>query len=340
MKEYKVAKEKVLPYIRDNMDWPEYLISAYGRVPVQVGSSIVWADFVCYINKDQKPVPWLLVEVKKAGITLEQAIPQAESYSLILDAPFFCVTDGDKFNFYSTGISQGKSIALQGLSPVPSLEYLEKGVKHISFPPQIDNVVELFLFGLKEEEKFLSDTRLHDEAAKQMHKNIFQRIDSLSEEELKNALNKFVMMKLPNRNLIYKQIEEDFGKFKKVLKFIRDFDGDPVININRLIDIKDNLHIRGGGIFFITQLLAGAHPNDYIVLEENVSRALRYLGITDILVKNDTANGYAYINEICRKLYKEKLEKRLKQYDFGLTAVHNLLWHYYVHYRHIKKWEP
>jgi len=37
MKEYEVAKEKVLPYIRVNLGWPEYLISSYGRVPVQVG---------------------------------------------------------------------------------------------------------------------------------------------------------------------------------------------------------------------------------------------------------------------------------------------------------------
>jgi len=43
------------------------------------------------------------------------------------------------------------------------------------------------------------------------------------------------------------------------------------------------------------------------------------------LWQNDTANGYIYINEICKKLYKEKLEDRLKEWGFGLQATHNFL---------------
>lgn len=76
MNEYEVAKEKVLPYIREKLSWPEQLISEYGRVPVQIGGSTVWADFVCYINKEQKATPWLLIEVKQPGISLDQALPQ------------------------------------------------------------------------------------------------------------------------------------------------------------------------------------------------------------------------------------------------------------------------
>ncbi|HEX3033801.1 MAG TPA: type I restriction enzyme HsdR N-terminal domain-containing protein [Thermodesulfobacteriota bacterium] len=342
MNEYEVAMEKVLPFIRNNLRWPEQLISAYGRVPVQIGGSTVWADFVYYISKNQKAVPWLLVEVKQPGAPLEQAFPQAESYSLILGARFFCVTDGEKFEFYMTENSQGKSINLQNSPPIPSSEYLEVGVEYISFPPQVDNLVELFLVGLKEEDKFLYDTEYHREATKQLHEKVFQRIDSLSPEELKDTFKRYMMMKPPNKNQMFKQIDEDFGKLKEVLKFTRDFAGDPVININRLMDRNGNFYLKGGGIFFITQLLAGAHPNEYVVLEDNVSRALRYLGVTDILVKNDTANGYVYINEICKKLFKDKLEQRLKDknYDFGLVALHNFLWHYYVHYRITKKWFP
>jgi hypothetical protein len=125
-----------------------------------------------------------------------------------------------------------------------------------------------------------------------------------------------------------------------MLKFIRYFSGDAISNINKLLDKSGSLYVRGGGIFFITQLLAGAHPNQYIVLEENVARALRSLGVTDILVKNDTVNGYVYINEICKKLFKDKMEHRLKKYGFGLVTVHNFLWHYYVNYLNSKKWSP
>lgn len=338
MNELEVATGKVFPYIRDNLGWPEQLISAYGRVPVQIGGSTVWADFVCYISKNQKAVPWLLIEVKQTGISLEQALPQAESYSLILGAPFFCVTDGDKFDFYMTGYSQGKSISLQSSPPIPSSEYLATGVEYISFPPLVDTLIDLFLIGLKEESKFLDDTKRHDENAKQLHEKVFLSIDSLLPQELEETLRKHMMMKRPNTNLIFKQIDEDWSKFKRVLKFISDFAGDAVINIDKLVDKEGSLYIKGCGIFFITQLLAGAHPNEYVALEENISKALRHLGVTDILVKNDTANGYVYINEICKKLFKNKLEDRLKDYGFGLTAVHNFLWHYYKYYRTTKRW--
>lgn len=337
MNEYEIAKEKVLPYLQEHLKWPGELISAYGRVPVQIGSQTVWGDFVCYISKAQKAVPWLLVEVKKSGIPLEQAIPQAESYSLILDAPFFCVTDGSQFDFYMTGESQGKSIKLQGSPPIPSPEYLSR--IEISFPARLDEIIELFVEGLKKDSKFFEDTKKHDEDSKQLHEKVFKRVDDLSQQELK-AVFEHIMMKAPNKNSVFELIDEDFDRFKKVLRFIRDFTGDPVRSINKLLDKSGDLNLKGGGIFFVSQLLAGAHPDEYVVLEENISRALMHLSVVDILVKNDTANGYVYVNEICKKLYEDKLEQRLKAegYSFGLAAVHNLLWHYYAVYRTEKKW--
>ena len=340
MNEYEIAIEKVLPYIREKLNWPEELISAYGRVPVQIGGGTVWADIVCYISKVQKAVPWLLFEVKQPGVSLEQAFPQAESYSLIFGAPFFCVTDGEEFKFYMTGTSQGNSIGLRSLPPIPSPDYLATGVDYISFPQQIDNLIDLFIVGLQEESKFLEDTKWHNESVRKLYEKVFDKIDSISSQELKESLEKNIMIKKPNQNQVFKQIDENFDKFKETLKFIRDFSGDAISNINTLLDKSGSLYVRGGGIFFITQLLAGAHPNQYIALEENVSRALRSLGVTDILVKNDTANGYVYVNEICKKLFKDKMEHRLKKYGFGLATVHNFLWHYYVHYRNSKKWFP
>jgi len=340
MNEYEIATGKVLPYIRQKLNWPEQLVSQYGRVPVQIGGGTVWADFVCYISSIQKPVPWLLFEIKQPGIPLDQAFPQAESYSLIIGAPFFCVTDGEEFKFYMTGKSQGNSIGLHLLPPIPSPEYLEIGKEYITFPRQIDSLIDLFIIGLQEEPKFLEDTRFHNETAKRLREKVFERIDSVLPQELKETLEGNIMIKLPNRNQVFGQIDEKFEQFKKMLEFIRDFSGDPISNINTLLDKSGSLYVRGGGIFFITQLLAAAHPNDYVVLEEKVSRALRFLGVTEIFVKNDTANGYVYVNEICKKLFKDKMEDRLKGYGFGLEAVHNFLWHYYAHYRTQKKWFP
>lgn len=340
MNEYEAATGEVLQFLKGHLKWPGELISAYGRVPVQIGSQTVWGDFVCYISKAQKPVPWLLVEVKKPGIPLNHAISQAESYSLILNAPFFCITDGGIFDFYMTGESQGKSIGLQDVLPIPSAEYLS-GMETF-FPARVDDIIELFMDGLKKDNKFLEDTKKHDEDARQLHEGVFKQIDSLAPQELKAAFEQHAMMKPPNRNSVFGLIDNDFDRFKKVLRFIRDFTGDPVVNINKFLNKSDDLYIKGGGIFFVSQLLAGAHPDKYIVLEENISKALRDLAVVDIFIKNDTANGYVYINEICRKLYEDKLKQRLKAegYGFGLAAVHNLLWHYHAFYRTERKWFP
>jgi hypothetical protein len=204
----------------------------------------------------------------------------------------------------------------------------------------LDSLVDQFVTGLHKEPKFLDDTKNHDKCVRQLNQRIFQKLSKITQQELKQAIQDHVMMKPPNRNTVFGEIDKDFSKVKKFLAFLAEFSGDPVTNVNELCNDSSALKIRGGGIFFITQLLAAAHPDKYVVLEENVSRALRHLGITDILVQNDTGNAYIYINEICKKLYQDKLKNRLKEFGFGMSAAtHNFLWHYYVHYRKNGIWE-
>jgi len=339
--EYEIVEEKVRPYMQDTLGWPEALISGYGRVPVQVGASTVWADFVCYMSQHQKALPWLLIEVKRPGQAIEEAVPQAESYAIILGTPFFAVTDGDDHLFYICGDSQGTSVLLADVPPLPSSEYLSTGVEFISFPPTLDGLVGMFFEGLRNEEKFLEDTRYHEESCRALHREVFQDIEGLSAAVLKQATADHMMLKAPNRNAVFHQIEQDLPKLKKVLRFLSDFQqGDPVRNIQTLRDPASGLRIEGAGIFFLTQLLAGAHPDEYVVLEEHVSKALRILGVTEVLVQNNTANGYIYTNEICKRLYHEKLKAGLGEYGFGLPAVHNFLWHYHAYFRSKGVWYP
>ena len=131
MNEYEIATTKVRPYLTDTLLWPDKLISNYGRVPVQIGTKIAWADFVCYASEHQKAIPWLLVEVKRPDEPIGQAVPQAESYAIILGARFFAVTDGNDYRFYITGASQGKAIQLADASniPIPTTMHLETGTE-------------------------------------------------------------------------------------------------------------------------------------------------------------------------------------------------------------------
>jgi hypothetical protein len=345
MNESEIAEKRVLPFLINELKWPKDLISHYGRVPVQIGANTVWADFVCYISTSGKLIPWLLVEVKKTGIPLEQAVPQAESYSLILGARYFCVMDGNKGNepqFYATGDTQGQCIRLQRSPSLPLADYLKPRIDTLSFTSDMFNIADLFIKGLKEERKFLNDTEEHEEKLKRINEGLFGNIDVLKSKDIKEIIDKNMMIKLPNKNEALKHIDGDLDRFKNLLRFLLQFKGDIVANLDTALDKEGPYHIKGGGPFFITQLLAGAHMNEYVVLEENISKSLQFLGITGIMVKSDTAKGYVYVNDICKRIFKEILEQRLRTagYHFGLAAVHNFLWHYYAHYREKRIWYP
>lgn len=45
MNEQEIAYKKVNPYIQKNLNWPDHLISEYGRVPVQIGGNVKLKDF-------------------------------------------------------------------------------------------------------------------------------------------------------------------------------------------------------------------------------------------------------------------------------------------------------
>lgn len=309
-----------------------------------MGTSTRWADFVCYTVQGDKPCPYLLVEVKREGLDLEQMVPQAESYSLILGAPFFCVTDGEEHRFYLAGRSQGSSVRLQDRAPMPSDENLPPGVDFIHFPPQIDPLVDLFFQALEKDSEFLRDTIWHSICLEYWNKRVFGRLDSITQDDLGRAVCEKTMVKFPNRKAILTTIREDLGKFKSFLKFIAGLVGDPIYELNRLLDRSSTLHIRGAGLFFVTQLMAAAHPGEYVVLEDNVAKALKDLHMTDVLVPTDMVDGYIFANDICRRMYRDKLEVRILEGNFGLAtsfelvAVHNFLWHYYAFYRQGKPW--
>lgn len=346
MAEGTVAKNKVLPYLTRKLKWPSDLISGYGRVPVEVGRSTMWADFVFYIADGQRATLWLLVEVKRPGVKTEDAVCQAESYSLVLRSPFFCIADGEEYDFYLTGPSQGRSVKLATPPPIPSQrEHLPKTLDYVWFSPLVDKAVDDFFEGLRKEPAFLDDTQQHHNDLILLQDKVFNQLDSVSPQAVKDALNAMSMnTKTPNLNKIFEHIDTDFSRVKRVLKLLRDMGSTPdddVTIINTLLDKSQRgLHIEGLGIFFISQLLAAAHPTRYLVVHEREVRALRELGLMDLLVRQDTANGYVYVSNICRLLFERKMKPRLDEYNFGLEAVANFLFHYYKYYRIHRKWYP
>ena len=345
--EHEVATTEVLPHLTDRVKWPAALISEYGRVPVQVGTSIAWADFVCYLAWRDRPSPYLLVEVKQKGEDLEQWVPQAESYALMLGAPFFVVTDGTKYLFHLTGRSQGNSVRLRSRTsiPLPCAHCLPGTIDFVSYPPELDPIVELFFQALKDDTKFLEDTVWHSKCLEYWNRSIFADLDRVTRKQLRTGVERYMMPgRQPVRISFLKAIDDDFAKIKRVLRFIADWKGDPVQNLNRLLDTNSDLHITMLGPFIVTQLLAAAHPRDFGVLQDSIAKALKDLKMTHVVVKTGVANGYVYTNDICKRIYRDKLEGRVEKANLGLATgfefvlVHNFLWHYYEYYKKGKPW--
>jgi len=203
------------------------------------------------------------------------------------------------------------------------------------FSPKLNEWVDRFFKGLQDEPEFLKDTIGHDEAAQTLNRRVFNRLGELRSEEFRHSITRtgdVMQIKRPNHwESIRNEVDNHFPRVRRSLEFIRDFDGTPA-GMERLLDTQDSLHIRGGGLFFITQLLAGAHLNEYVVFHDNVYKALQHLDVIDIGAKIDTASRYMVINAICKRLYEEKFKQRMEaSYRLGLQSVHNFLWHYHYH---------
>jgi hypothetical protein len=266
---------------------------------------------------------------------------------LMLGVPFFTITDGTEYLFHLTGRSQGDSVRLQSETdiPLPSEDYLPNSIDFVSFPPELDPLVDLFIQALRTDAKFLEDTVWHSKCLEYWNRNIFADLDKVTKADLRTGVDKHKMSgRTPVTKALFEAIDNHPDKIRKLLRFIADWQGDPVQNLNRLLDTRSELHISMFGPFIVTQLLAAAHPGDYGVMQDSIADALKDLQMTHVVVKTDVANGYIYANNICKRIYSDKLASRIEKMNLGLAkgfelvAAHNFLWHYYENYKKGKSW--
>jgi hypothetical protein len=205
-------------------------------------------------------------------------------------------------------------------------------IEKYSFPPKVDEWIDRFFKGLEEEPKFFQDTEGHHNIAINLNWKVFGegKIDQLTSETLRQLLKQENFMTgNPNyKNPIFSEIDSNLNKVRKYLQVVRDFDGNPR-KIDSLLDNTSCLHVKGAGILILTQLLAAAHLDEYIVFHDNIYKTLQQLDIIDIGSKKDNGSRYMVINARCRRLYEEKFKERVESsHKFGLQSVHNFLWHY------------
>lgn len=225
---------------------------------------------------------------------------------------------------------------------MPDGEYFQRGLDEVVFSSDIDPIIESFVSAHLSNSALRYDTERHENSSREIRRMIFDKdVDALTKQDMRQALDR-LMGKDINKGAV---MQNDLRKIKAFMRFIREFPrhGDPLVSINRLIrngtEEDESLHLDGAGPFFVTQLLAAAHPKEYVVLEKNVAEGLRDLNITSIFVQPNTANGYLFINDVCKKLYREKIQPALKKegLNYGHWAVHNFLWHYNAYYKATKR---
>jgi thermostable 8-oxoguanine DNA glycosylase len=366
MKENEIAEKYVIPYL-ENLGFSKFLITQYGKVPVQMGTEVKWADIVTFIIENESAVPYLVVEVKTKLNDLNQILAQTDSYSKLLDTSYFVVTDGQDYLSYQRRPTGGY-IKISNI-PIPENIHLTV-TQDTKFRPgfllcakldvekskqiglndrlfdKIDDYFNLMMqnryyLGNNNKYSLRNDMIWHYFAIKKINNFIFQDIETLRPEDFKTVFENNIMCGRPaNKKHIFSEVDCNFEKVKSFLTFIKEFKGDPEENLNTLLDAESELHINGMGPFLLSQFLAGAHPREYTIIQDQMVETMKDLQLIDTKVKSDTPKGYLYINEICKELYNDYFSKKIYENqnklgfkidrDFSLVVIHEFFWEYNV----------
>lgn len=330
MSEYYIAIKEVQPYLNKVLGFPEENIKGYGRVPIQIGSSVLWADFVCYYyNRYNQSRAYCVVELKECSDSdVDFAIPQAESYAQRINAPFFCTTNGKIYNWFMTGVSQGDYIPLADKPSLPGKQYLKKPDKAYISPYLFEaiNNYEANLINEKDNnvaEGIYDDTKWHHESTTSLNLAFWD------DEKLQNKIaivDELIHNTMTSRGKtqLLMEINKDYDRFLKLIKQLKN-DSIPIEQrIESCTGGYSQYGIPYGGLFFITQILAGLFPNEFTVIQYNATKAMQRFQLTDINFEVKTVRDYLYFNQICQNLYAHFRNP----FKYNLSYVHNFLWHY------------
>lgn len=334
MNEFEIAMEKVLPKLINDYGFNKECIDGYGRVPIQVGARLIWADFVCYYYRNNTKNPFCVIEVKNCGDDqVDFAVPQAESYAQRINAPFFCCTNGNKYNWFMTGNAQGHNIELSSAPTLPQKEYLKKPEK-LFISAHLFEAINNFENAIKKKGEIYEDSRVHNEQTNNLSVALWDaNILNNSKKMLKILQDNTIDGR--SKNNYTDIINKDYQSFLELIKWLKK-ENIPIEERIEKANGKNSEHgIVKGGLFFVTQILAALYPKDYTVIEENAINGMMRFNLLDIKLGVKTAKEYLVFNEICLQTFPYFKNK----YAFNLSYVHNFFWHYEKDYLKYKVWK-
>ncbi|MCD2347165.1 type I restriction enzyme HsdR N-terminal domain-containing protein [Clostridium guangxiense] len=334
MNEADIAYKKVIPYLK-SIGFDEGSIDGYGRVPVQIGRTVVWADIVCsiYLENNSK-VPFAVIEVKKdSDNNINFAIPQAESYAQRLGTPYFCCTNGESYKWFMTGGAQGENIPLIDCPTLPCKEYMQKPEK-IYISAYLYEAIANYEVNVNTQGRIFKDCKWHNDTTESLNKLLWNSKLIQNKNKAIDIINNNTMKSRGKQQLL-KNIENEYSKFINMIDYLKNSSILIEERITNCIGVNSKYGISGGGIFFITEMLAGLYPREYTVIEQNAINAMHRFKLIDIFFSVENAQEYIFFNNICRELFKYFKNS----FEFNLSYVHNFLWHYEKEFIVNKSWD-
>jgi hypothetical protein len=333
MSELDIATNKVLPELIKRYNFNEESIDGYGRVPIQVGQNVVWADYVCYYYDNNNKLPFCVIEVKECeDDSVDFAVPQAESYAQQINAPFFCCTNGQVYHWFMTGIAQGKSLILQGCPTLPHPIYLIRPNK-ITIAPYMYEAIKNYESSILQKGRIYTDSLWHNNSTQNLNCILWDN-NKLQDITYTLTALKENTMRSRGKEQWLKNIEENYKKFLMLIDWLKKENINIDERLTQSIGKHSNYGIDNGGMFFISQIISGLYPK-YTVIEQNAVDAMLRFGLINIRLKVDSVKEYLYFNKICLDVFPY-FENPFK---FNLSYVHNFLWHYENEYMKNGNWD-
>jgi len=272
--------------------------------------------------------------VKRPSQRLEESIPQAESYAQRLNAPFFCCTNGDEYQWFMTGQGPGSCVRLVGPPSMPAPEFMDESSLFIS--PYLQEVIYSFEEAIADttSEAYM-DCKWHQDSTERLHQALIQAGWRENPADLLKVIDQNLM---PTRSKyrVRRIIEEEPRRLASLVEWLGEIsDEDAETRIQVSLGKNSERGIPFANLFFVTQLLAGLRPDDYTVIHPSAVSALYHFEVTDVKIEISRALDYLYFNDLCRELMKNFRN----EHHFNLSLAHNFLWHFQECYRLTKKWD-
>jgi hypothetical protein len=203
-------------------------------------------------------------------------------------------------------------------------------------------IIDAFIEALIADGRFRMDTMYHANCLEYWHKEIFQKLSTLTPADILQALDGSHIMVFGPSNKPNLKKSAMRPEIVGLLKLMNAASVTDAASISAVFNPENRRNLKGIGPFFITQTIAAAHPGELTAMgdEKNyIPKTLQYLGVADREIEIIGSSGkYLEANEMCRQIYDMRISHLMprvcERHSIPLTpylaaaVMHNFTYHY------------